>query len=392
MKQSKSRRKCALLLLFCLVCAVELGVQKSFVQAQITPQLTHDLLFTSFTRVQTDKYTLNYLDTTTWKITQIKTDDRPLSLGALSPNGQHLAVLREDQVCLVNRHWQTEFCLPSSLVDIEDQYWMYGSTRVYWEPDSQSFWTTTYQTDLQRLTLVQIGITDGAILKEIPFRDDLPHFADEPLRLSDFSPISMIATLGEPSAIYAVETGEILHSEGTSAYIYWSLSPDGQRVADPGLPGISDLRLKPITVISPDTSWSTTPELVWPKDDWGKMIFSLLSWSNDGRKLAFRQGMVVDGRFRGATFVYFLDTHEVRLITMDYLEAGELVWSPDDSAIAQVVYFGSCDDTDLTILTPDGNIFPVTTDLTDLFNDRPGEHRRIESVTWLPHGWLQMSE
>ncbi len=56
--------------------------------------------------------------------------------------------------------------------------------------------------------------------------------------------------------------------------------------------------------------------------------------------------------------------------------------------IAQALTFGAGGGTDLSIITLEGDTFPIITDLSDGLPER----REVFSTTWLPHGWLQFME
>lgn len=395
-----------------LACTILCGLASSGIQFTRTyaqkPPLAYDLLFLSSTPQhwtedmdrETVDLTLNYLDTETWEITRMATDNRPVAVNALSPNGQHLAVFRGDQLCLVNSRWQTEFCLPVGLIDragLDDvtRYSMgtlLHDNRIYWASDSSSFWAVKDYGTSTTPTLLQVSATDGSVLKEIALAKDFTHIEDSPvsplLYLLDFSPVSMTAVLGTgvSSTIFNLESGAILCSlMGGSR---WTLSPDGQQLAnarhvpdDDMLGMITDLNGVLITYIGPETIQNAIPGMTWVRT----RTYDGLFWSHDGNKLAFRHPVSLD-RLASTTAVYFLDTQQVLPLATDRMEGAKLIWSPDDAALAQVESISINTGNDLSIVSLDGRVASIISDMSDNLD----KQRKIYSVTWLPHGWLQL--
>ena len=132
-----------------------------------------------------------------------------------------------------------------------------------------------------------------------------------------------------------------------------------------------DGRLSPdapwLTIINDENLWSVIPEPSWEAGD--STIHA--SWSNDSQKVALRRGFYRNGDSgysQVATFVYFLDTQEIRPLALDYMNWGDLIWSPDDEALAQVLNHPSTEcDNALSIVTLDGDLIPVITNLANEF-------------------------
>jgi hypothetical protein len=399
MRENSLKAQCKLILactIFCLVTSV--GVQGTRIYAQ-KPPLTYDLLFLSSTPQnwmevdrETVDLTLNYLNTENWEIARIATDDKPV---ALSPDGRHLAVFRNDQLCLVNSHWQTEFCLPAGLIDrvgSDDvtSYFMNTAlhdNRIYWDSDSNGLWAVEDYGSSTTPTILQIAVSDGSVIREIALTKDYTHIEDSSLYLIDFSPITMTAVLGTDASSYIcnVETGDISYSLLNGSR--WTLSPDGQKLAnarhvpdDDILGVVTDLSGAPVIYIGPEVIQRKIPGMTWVK----ARTYDGLMWSHDGNKLAFRHPVFLDG-LASTTAVYFLDTQQVLALSTDRMEGGELIWSPNDAAIAQVISVSIYAGNDLSIVSLDGSVTSVVSDLSDNLD----QQRKIYSVIWLPHGWLQ---
>lgn len=367
--------------------------------AAAQPALAYDLLFTASPMLTwnsySDEWRLFLLDTETWAITPLDREARPVNLDALSPDGELLAVQRGDRLCLVDNHWQERFCLPPGTIDTSTSLF---TRTIYWSPGG-SFWGTR-QAAGQAARMLEISADDGTLLTELSLGDEI----DRTSFVVDFSPISHHAIYSN-GAIYNLDTGVLLGRAASGL-----LSPDGQQVAEPITrysPPAGDRQdgdilyilalgdelrqFSPeaewITWVSPETAWSDTPERVWLPNYLGAFTF----WSNDGRMLAVRrqQRDEAAGLWAG-TFVYFVDTGEVRFITVDGGEYAALDWSPDDTALAQVLYSpaGGGGSFGLSIATLDGETVSIS--LADFFTEDQYDYGppTILSVTWLPRGWL----
>ena len=352
-------------------------------------------------------WTTYIFDTETWEFTELATNDMPVPNVALSPDAQHLVVLRETDICVVNRQWQTEFCLPPDADYVGEPRALYKpdpmlswrSPRLFWEPDSSHFWILKYQPwDALRPVMVDVNVAEGTIEREIVLGETWS--GEEPLRLHDFSAASHVALLEEgkgpsdmwefnPFYLYDIETGamRLCKSRGF-------LSPDGQRIAylpernfdEPlSIGEVTDLDDNVIQEMLPappgessDFPWQTD----YPWQSGGKAFHDFV-WSHNGRMLAFR---IYLGYL---TNLYSLNTNEARILRVEEelatMEWAELFWSPDDSAIARISHFTMNSGDDLDIVTPNGDYFPIITDLSEGLK----MERRVFSATWVPDGWLE---
>ena len=370
-----------------------------------TPSTAYDLLLVVSTPHDWEYWTLNdepiswtiYLfDTETWQLVNLSTNDKPVPANALSPDAQHLIVLRQRGICVVNRHWQTEFCLPSNedyVGNLGDAYNVRinrRSPRVFWSPDSNHFWILRYQArEVLRPTIVEVNVSSGAIEREITLGEMWD--SSEPLRLHDFSAANQVALLEEgsgfstwyfnPFILYDIETGNMRLCQSRGF-----ISTNGQEIAY--LPERDTDNVSLIGEIT-DLNDALLQEILPGQDStfhWesGGRAFYDFVWSHSSRMLAFRVYL------GDLTAVYSLDTQETHELRRDdnvaTLEWAELFWSPDDSAIARISHFTMPSGDDLDILTLDSDYFPIITDLSD---DNVQEERKVYSATWIPNGWLQ---
>jgi hypothetical protein len=398
-------------LLPCIIRVFVVIILSSCISSSLTsdlvyaqPQFTHDLLILSTpplhypTRIE-DSF-LFLLDGVTGEITQLETTDLPAGGDALSPNGQYFAVYRGNQLCLVNSHWETHYCLPEDLAGNTNEVTVEFSPQdIYWESNSLSFWVTSGEESELYPSILQIRSEDGEILSEYPIGEG---DYTEQVFVSDFSPMNHTITIQHPylRTVYELEDFEPLYQ---ALYDGYSLSPDGMYLAErrtyhdyPYLFAIIDLAKEPqihytlqdpdrLTLIGPDNAWSDTPGIVWQE-----YTTFAVSWSHDGEMIAFRRNVSNDVTPSGAgTFVYFFDTQEVRFIAArEDGMFGTLIWSPDDTAIAQITNWPEGANF-LSIVTLNGEIIPV--DVSAFFAESSIEaYPRTLNATWIPHGWLQL--
>jgi hypothetical protein len=412
--------------LLTLLCALFLPVQDT-PAAQTELQLAYDLLILSRPNsnewviecMSDEGFNLRYLDTASETITTLPVEYLPVSRNALSPDGAYIVAMHNNddlqaglcssgsqppagELCLLDNAWEMQWCMPSELWS--GGSWcraLFSSPIILWEPDSQSFWLLPYEwsgpTDVTRISVV-----DGTILDEFTVEVDANTF--EP-----YIPVESTREwiVNDRAASVLTDLGRIEQ-----------LSPDGTTVALPGELEQESLaylvRLGnaawPLrrdytgwVAVNQENTHTDTPDLLWYDDNtYQQYLLSQPFWSNDGRKLVFSRTLpdsdspifanydvfqdADDTSINSATFVYFLDTGEVSLLSIDAHDlTGDFVWAPDDSAIAQVLFsMPGGGDTTLSIVT-------LTGEKQEILGYRDS-HESICGVTWLPHGWLQLDE
>ncbi len=425
-----SRRYLSTLLLIVGCCLTALAAEGVSVRAQ--PALDYNLLFVKITYTGEAweetlfESALYYLDTATWTTTALDVSDRPISVNALSPDGQRLAVVRDTQLCLVDAHWQTLFCLPEDIVTFDEwrplgvTYTLTNRFHIYWEPDSQSFWMPSQ--DDACPTLLQISADDGVILRAVPIDREVCYQTNAGHCVHDLSPASRIALLTpcDSTRVTAVnfETGQRLSSRLDTMI---SLSPEGQRLAVPAGPFtyqgtvrmgyIYDLSEPDVfvtfateaswlTPITPEPDWSQMPEFEWLDAEADRRGVYQFFWSHDGQRLAFRRHLRESDEPHqplAATYIYDIDTEAIHPLTRGgdpYMTYESLNWSPDDAFIARVLqrppYSGRriTFTEDFSIVTVDGEVYPIA----QYMPDGEESYFEIRAVTWVPRGWLQLDD
>lgn len=380
---NKYFRKISLGICLILLSWIVTGASSIENHVQATPT-TYDLLFWSGlpTSYNPDEIVLNHVNTETGVVTRLPIQNEyPAGFFALSPDTQHLIIFKAGHLCSVDRKWQTEFCYS---LDVPDLFY----DHIYWSPDSLSFWAIRTHDPVIAVSLIQISALDGTVLSEITVQDEDFPGRSAGLSIVDFSPERMVAVVydsGEKTYVYDLETKEALYS---SSGLIRDFSPDTQWILERGGFLISRLDGAPEIYINPDIAWSTDPDLVWES----AVPRSRPRWSHDGRMIAYRHWLLSrESPEPLVTIVYFLDTHEMRLIaaTEVYnINAGWIIWSPDDQVIAQVNCPSTYNGCDLSIVTLDVEEQILVSGVSD----DPAIRQNIMSATWIPRGWLQLGE
>jgi hypothetical protein len=86
---------------------------------------------------------LYYYDSVTQEITRLAVMDNLFGPQAISPDEQYLAVLRDEQMCLVNGAWETFYCVDFPVVSSRPPRlagYNYPPHNIYWDDDGATFW------------------------------------------------------------------------------------------------------------------------------------------------------------------------------------------------------------------------------------------------------------
>jgi hypothetical protein len=379
------------------------------------PSLTYDLLIlgrstdtNSASHASISEYSLFFLDTTTWEITPLDVDWKPLGGGALSPDEHLLGVYHHGDLCLMNADQAFELCVPADEVLFctagPETFCPNEMQHIFWDEDSQSFWV--------RLTnsFSQIDTVDGAILQSLFEYDDgasrfqrqennPPHF------VYDFLPSAMLAhTITEPCSTIIDTSNNRSYSLDPYCYGWKSLSPDAAFVTVlyyiVPLTGMNYQVVEDEYIVSEDEYiWycACTQSPLTCTDPFLPRLWGDPQWSHDSQMFAYRCDMrpsvnVPYESYEGGLWFYDLESGQKQIVAEDEIVAewGELSWSPDDNAIAQLLYSPETSLINVglavTLLNGENHIIslPLPTD--------DASQAEIYFVTWIPRGWLQLDE
>jgi hypothetical protein len=419
-----------------LVGLVLLSSQNVYGQDTGDPiSLTYDLLFVAVpvtgnwrdTDFSDEARSLYHYDSVTQEITRLAVMDNLFGPQAISPDEQYLAVLRDDQMCLVDESWETLYCVPypvTSTYPTPNHYSSYPPHTIYWDTDGAGFWLQYVEVpdnvdgsqDERRDVASELRHYDtaaGEITETIDFQELIDtylasggeyYYPANVVYVQDFDPeLKIIIFANWRLSIADVDTAmfQPLYDD------FCCISPVEPLLACADYPKTTKavVNLSSIeeifgaapweyisTLLPNETTWSDTLELDQISDSSWQFDTSL-AWSHDGNMLGF---YVVDDSVetrntfgQNALVIYFMDTYELRVVNNheQRVRVSALQWAPDDQWLVSTGYGNNLRiSLDFDIASIDGQVQEIP-----LVNE-DGERFTVISTAWIPRGWLQLDE